>query len=175
MPAFRARQTLLGPLLAAPVLLGLAGCGDSYGLLSYPPQARGNQVDPDQLKQLVPGTSTSKDVTALLGSPTAKASFADNTWIYVTQITKPVIAGTQSVEAQRVYALTFDGGGVLRNIESRNQDDALPFTMVSRTTPSPGSNASFLQQLLGNIGRFNPVSSPGAGTTPSGTNTPGNF
>jgi hypothetical protein len=28
--------------------------------------------------------------------------------------------------------------------------------MASQTTPSPGTEASFMQQLLGNIGRYNP-------------------
>ena len=32
----------------------------------------------------------------------------------------------------------------------------MPVEIVSRTTPSPGNDVSFLQQLLGNVGRFNP-------------------
>jgi hypothetical protein len=38
-----------------------------------------------------------------------------------------------------------------------NQDEAVPVSIVARSTPSPGTEASFLQQLLGNIGRFNAV------------------
>ena len=37
-------------------------------------------------------------------------------------------------------------------------------TVIARTTPSPGTEASFMQQLLGNIGRFNPTGIGGAGT-----------
>lgn len=153
----------------------IAGCSMPPGMLSYPPQARGNQVDPDQLKQLVPGTSTRQDVTALLGSPTTRASFDDNTWIYISQITRPVIAGTQGVRSQHVYVLSFDGGGVLRHVETRNKSDALPVTVVSRTTPSPGSEASFLQQLLGNIGRFSPGSALGSTPGQASSTNPGNY
>ena len=48
---------------------------------------------------------------------------------------------------------------------SPKEQDALPVSVVSRTTPSPGTEASFLQQLLGNIGRFNPAggATPGIG------------
>jgi outer membrane protein assembly factor BamE (lipoprotein component of BamABCDE complex) len=159
---------LLAALLAAP-----GGCGTT-DLFSYPPQARGSQVDPDELAQLVPGTSTEQDVKSLLGSPLAKEDFNENTWLYVSQITQPVIAGTQSVRNQHVYAISFDSKGVLTKVATRDKADALPVQVVSRTTPSPGSNASFLQQLIGNIGRFNPTGQPTA-TGPASTNTPGNY
>ena len=152
---------------------GLSACG-MPGFLSFPPQARGNKVDADELAQLVPGTSTRKDVTAVLGTPTARATFDDNEWIYIGQTTRPVIAGTQEVRDQQVYVFSFDQGGVLRGIEHRTAKDSEPVQVVSRTTPSPGSSASFMQQLLGNVGKFSPggiASSTGQGTA---TN-PGNF
>ena len=154
-------------------LLPLGGCGTNSGLFSFPPQARGAQIDADQLSQLVPGVSTRKDVNSLLGSPTAKAPFDDNIWIYVAQVTRPVIAGTQGVRSQHVYAISFDSAGVLRDIVQKDKADALPVQVVARSTPSPGSEASFLQQLIGNIGRFNPNGNP-VSNTPSSTNTPGN-
>lgn len=147
--------------LAAPAL---AGC-DSIGFLSFPPQTRGNKVDSELLAQLVPGTSSRADAVALIGSPTARATFDDNTWIYIGEVTKPVIAGTLNVLNQEVVVLTFDQGGTLRNIERRNQSDAQDVNVVARSTPSPGNNASVLQQLLGNVGRFNP-GGVGASTTP---------
>ena len=168
MPARPARIALLALLLPA-----LAGC-NTVGLFSWPPQPRGQQVDPADVTQLVPGISTRKDVTALLGSPTATASFEPNTWLYVSQITRPVIGGTQSVRSQHVYAVSFDANGVLRDIVQKDRADALPVQVVARTTPSPGTTASFLQQLLGNIGRFNPTGMT-APMSPSSTNTPGNY
>ena len=61
------------------LVLLLAGCG----WLAPPPVVRGNHPEADQLKELVPGTSTKQDVTALIGSPTAHATFDDNTWLYI--------------------------------------------------------------------------------------------
>ena len=153
MPARPARIALLA------LLLPLAGC-NTIGLFSWPPQPRGQQVDPADVTQLVPGTSTRKDVTALLGSPTATASFDPNTWLYVSQITRPVIGGTQTVRSQHVIAVSFDQAGVLHDVTVKDKADALPVQVVSRTTPSPGTHASFLQQLIGNIGRFNPTGGP---------------
>jgi outer membrane protein assembly factor BamE (lipoprotein component of BamABCDE complex) len=141
--------------LLAGLALNVGACA-APDFMTFPPQTRGNKVDPELLAQLVPGTSSRADATALIGSPTARATFDDNTWIYINEVTKPVIGGTQRIRDQQVVVLTFDQGGVLRNIEKRGQDDAQNVTVVSRVTPSPGNSASVLQQLLGNVGRFSP-------------------
>jgi outer membrane protein assembly factor BamE (lipoprotein component of BamABCDE complex) len=155
-------QTVTAPAAILAACLMLTSCG----WLMPPPQVRGNKVDADQLKELVPGTSTRGDVTALIGSPTAHATFDDNTWLYVSEVTQPRIGATQAVLTQDVIVLKFDDQGVLRDIHNVPQSDAEPFRMVARTTPSPGTEASFLQQLFGNIGRFNPTATA---TTPGGS------
>ncbi len=155
--------------LAASLLvlsLALTGCATWENLTEFKPQVRGNRVDLDALKELTPGTSTKADATALLGSPTSKATFDENRWIYISEVTQPRIARKQAVLSQEVVVLTFDQGGVLRNVEHLNQDDSLPVAVASGATPSPGSEASFLQQLFGNIGRYNP-----GGTALSGPQT----
>lgn len=144
-------------MLAATMLLA------SCGWLAPTPQVRGIHVDADQLKELVPGTSTQADVTALIGSPTARATFDDNTWLYIGEKTQPRIGRTLAVVDQQVVMLTFTDRGVLQNIETRNQGDALPVSVIARTTPSPGTEAGFFQQLFGNIGRFSPGSQTGTG------------
>ena len=125
------------------------------------PQLRGNRVDPDSIKELTPGTSTKADVTAVIGSPTARDTFDDNTWLYISELTQQRIGRTLGEIQQNVVVLNFDDKGVLKSIDRLNQADGLPVSVIARTTASPGTEASFMQQLLGNIGRFNPT---GAGT-----------
>jgi outer membrane protein assembly factor BamE (lipoprotein component of BamABCDE complex) len=171
----RPAQALKRLALAAALAGALGGCS-LPDFLSFPPQVRGNKVDEEQLAQLVPGTSTRQDATAALGSPTARATFDDNTWIYISEITRPVIGGFQGVDDQHVYVLTFDAKGVLTGIQKKSMQDALPVQVVSRTTPSPGTEASWLQQLLGNVGRFSPISNPGGISGAPGTaQSPNNF
>jgi outer membrane protein assembly factor BamE (lipoprotein component of BamABCDE complex) len=165
-------------LLAALSACALSACGLQPAFLSYPPQVRGNKVDPDALAQLVPGTSTRADVRSLIGSPTAPATFNDNQWIYISEVTTPVIGGTNDVHSQQVYVMNFGQNGVLESIEHKSLRDSMPVEVVSRTTPSPGSSASFMQQLLGNVGKIAPAGSPIAGgdTGAQGSATnPGNF
>jgi outer membrane protein assembly factor BamE (lipoprotein component of BamABCDE complex) len=121
------------------------------------PQVRGNKVDPEALKELVPGTSTRADVTSLIGSPTATGTFDDNTWLYISEVTRPRIAQVQGVLNQNVVVLSFNGQGVLQDVKRVDQDDSIPVSVVARTTPSPGTEATFLQQVFGNIGRFNAI------------------
>jgi len=122
-----------------------------------PPQVRGNKVDPESMKELTPGTSTKADVSAIIGSPTARDTFDDNTWLYISEVTQQRIGRTLGELQQNVVVLNFDDKGVLKTIHTLNKEDALPVSVIARTTASPGTEASFMQQLLGNIGRFNPA------------------
>lgn len=130
----------------------LAGC--SY--LAPPPTVRGNHVDAAELKKLVPGTTTEAEAQTLLGSPTTHATFDYNTWLYIGERTQTRIGQTQGVLSQNVVALKFNDNGVLEKIDHRDKANSLPVQVIARTTPSPGTHASFLQMLFGNIGRFNP-------------------
>ncbi len=145
----------------------LAGC-EATRFISYPPQVRGNRVEAERLAELVPGTSTRGDVTALLGSPTMKATFDDNTWLYVSEVTRPQIASTQNVLEQQVVSVTFDAKGLVKSVQTKTEADAVPVSVVSRATKAPGTEATFMQQLLGNIGRFGP--GLGGGTPASSGN-----
>jgi outer membrane protein assembly factor BamE (lipoprotein component of BamABCDE complex) len=144
--------------------LGFALLLAACGWLAPAPVVRGNHPDADQLKELVPGTSTRQDVTALIGSPTAHATFDDNTWLYIGERTQKRVGQTPVVVSQKVVVLTFNDAGVLQHIDIKDQADAIPVSVIARTTPSPGTEANFFQQLFGNIGRFVPGgSSPGIG------------
>lgn len=149
-------------LRPAGLMLGMALLLAGCGWLAQPPTVRGIHVDPDAMKQLVPGKSTKAEVTALIGSPTAHATFDDNTWLYIGERTQPRIGRTLAVLTQQVVELTFNDQGVLQRIAVTNQDNSLPVTVIARTTPSPGTEANFFQQLFGNIGRYVPGGNVGA-------------
>ena len=150
-----------------PALLLLLAAAPACSLVQTPRSYRGSQIDADQLKELVPGTSTKRDVSSLLGSPSARVAFDDNQWIYISELVRTRVGRTPGVLQQTVTLLTFDDNGVLKDVGQRGLSDSRPVTVVSRTTPSPGSEASFIQQLLGNVGKFN--TSPGGAGIGSGS------
>jgi outer membrane protein assembly factor BamE (lipoprotein component of BamABCDE complex) len=148
------RQTMAIACLV--VGLPLAGCS----FFQAQSTTRGDPVDVDSLKQLTPGVTTTADASALLGSPTARETFDDNSWIYISQITRPRVGRLPGVLQQRVVVLNFDGGGVLRSVKVYDKADGRAISMAPGTTATPGASVSVLQQLFGNVGRFS-----GAGDT----------
>ncbi len=158
------------------LVLLLAAALPACSVIETPRTFRGNKIDPDQLKELVVGTSTKADVTSLIGSPSARATFDDNSWIYISETTRTRVGRTPGILAQNVTVMSFDQAGVLRGIKLLDQEDSRPVDIVARATPSPGSEASFMQQLLGNVGKFSTGPSglgasstaPGAGVGSSG-------
>ena len=77
------------------------------------------------------------DVTAVIGSPTAHATFDNNTWLYISELTQQRIGRTLGELDQNVIQLDFDENGVLRNCTEAQQgrcisrgrgcaDDAVP-------------------------------------------------
>lgn len=139
-----------GALAAVLVLSGCAVFGPS-------PMPRGSLVEPDDYNQLVPGTSTRSDVVDLMGSPTTKGAFDDNTWIYVSMTTHLVPMDFPHISKQQVVVLKFGEAGTLDSIRTLNRKDAIPVAMVSTTTPTPGTKINVFQQILGNVGRYNPM------------------
>lgn len=139
------------------------------------PVPRGSLVEPDDYAQLKPGVSTRSDVMDLLGSPTTHATFDDNTWIYISMETVYVPISFPGIRKQDVVVLNFDNGGVLRNLRTLNLKNARPVTMSPDVTPTPGTRINIVQQILGNVGRYNPMSNLnstfGGSTGPMGFNS----
>ncbi len=163
-----ARHPSAPPALAVLALcaLGLGGC--QYVEASR--YTRGNMVDRPEYSQLVPGTSSKADATSLLGSPTSHDTFDDNTWLYIGETTEPVIAAYPKVDRQQVLVLRFDNNGTLRTIRRVTGKDAVHVAMAGGATPSPGSQATFLQQVIGNVGRYNPAGLLGGNSGTGGLN-----
>lgn len=135
--------------LALLALLSLPACS----LFDRPRIPRGNAVDAEQLSQIRPGVQTRQDVQALLGSPTARGTFDEDNWYYISAQTRVQPGRFLQIEDQRVVAISFDAQGVVSNIREISQAEGRPVQMVSRETPVPGTERSLLQALFGNIGR----------------------
>ncbi|MFM7419579.1 MAG: outer membrane protein assembly factor BamE, partial [Alphaproteobacteria bacterium] len=52
--------------------------------LAPPPVPRGNRVDAERLSQITKGVQTRSDVLALLGPPTARGTFDEENWFYIS-------------------------------------------------------------------------------------------
>ncbi len=142
------------PLMIACLLsLGLSGCA----IFGDAPHYRGIAVTQHDLDELTPGTSSQADAQALLGPPTFEEQFNANNWVYVSQITKMRIGRTEGVKQQHVVQLAFDNNGILQSVSQTDLKGAVQVTMEDHTTPVPGGEAGFWQQLVGGVGSYNPL------------------
>ena len=144
-----ARAALLALALAAP----LGGCA----LFGAPDELRGNRVDAETLREIVPNVSSRADVAALLGSPTATSTFDQSEWYYISATSHVRPGRLPGVDDQRVVVVRFNDGGVVQGVREVGESEMKSVQMVERTTPVPGNERSLLQALFGNIGRFGPA------------------
>ena len=139
----------LAALLAAFIAAAMAaGCAADVA-------QRGNLPTPEKLAELHPGSTTKQEVARVLGTPSSVSVFDDKAWYYISRRTKQVAFFDPDVLDQQVYILRFDNQGVLKEIDHKGLDDGKEIEPVARTTPAPGRELSFLEQLVGNLGRFN--------------------
>ena len=158
--------------IARPATLGLilmlAGCA----WLAPPPVVRGNHPQADQLQELVPGTSTKQDVTALIGVAYGACDVRrQHLAVYRRDGPRSGLARFRRWSARRSWSSRSTTPACWQHIDVKDKQDALPVSVIARTTPSPGTEANFFQELFGNIGKFVPGTGPSAGVS-GGAPTP---
>lgn len=115
---------------------------------------RGNMVEDFRMAEITPGVSTRTNVLKSLGSPTTTAPFDENVWYYIGQkMEKHGIFDPEVVE-EKVVVVAFNEEGIVEKLERVNSD-RLDVPKVRRKTPTGGNEVTFMEQLLGNVGKFN--------------------
>lgn len=142
------RLTVLRPLLALGCCLALAGCIKDI-------DARGNLPPPEAITKLAVGEQTRQDVQGLLGTPATTAVFDNETWYYVSsQTTQYAFYPTEELE-RTVYAIEFDPRGILKQVRKYDLNSGREIVIVGRETVTKGREYGIVEQLIGNLGRFN--------------------
>ncbi len=114
----------------------------------------GNMLQDFQVEEVKPGEHTRSDVLRILGSPTTQSTFNNNIWYYIGQETEKRSILDHEVTDERIVAVAFDENGVVQTLEHLDGDrENIPYTRTK--TPTHGNDLTFMQQLLGNLGRFN--------------------
>lgn len=122
---------------------------------------RGNLLKDYQLVALKPGISTKSDVLRALGSPTTQDAFDENNWFYIGQVKSKTGIFDPKVTEERIVEITFNKDDVVQNIKDvGGHREDIPYDRDK--TPTSGHEITAIQQLLGNLGRFN-----GAGSKPA--------
>lgn len=124
---------------------------------------RGNMTDPDAVAQIKTGSTTRDQVAGLLGTPTSVGTFDQKVWYYIGQKTEKTAFFKPDVLERRVVVVHFNDSGVVSDVKTLDQNQGQDIEMVERTTPTHGREMGFLEQMIGNFGRFSAKDTKGKG------------
>lgn len=113
-------------------------------------------------EKLVVGQTSKQEVLDRFGSPSSQSSFGAETWYYIHNRKETTGPLKPKVVDQDITRIEFDTAGMVSKVESYSQDQAKQIANVKRETPTEGHTLGFIEQVLGNVGRFN---KPGTDTS----------
>lgn len=125
--------------------LAMAGCSATYRNHGYVPAD-------DQLANIAVGVDTRDTVAAAVGRPTSMGVLDGSGWYYVQSRFRNFAYRAPEEIDREVLAISFDDGGVVRNIERFGLQDGRIVPLSRRVTESNITDSSFLRQLFSNIG-----------------------
>lgn len=133
--------------LAAVSVVALSACAPKVA-------QRGAMPDVDAIATIVPNKSTKIDVERILGSPSSKNLYGEETWMYIGETTEQKAFFDTQVDERSVLLLTFDKEGVVTSMESHGLEASKDVEPIERTTPTVGKELTFIEQMIGNLNRF---------------------
>jgi outer membrane protein assembly factor BamE (lipoprotein component of BamABCDE complex) len=128
--------------LAALLALPLGGCffGETF--------QRGYVLPEGALEQIRLGASQ-EQVLIVLGTPSTVATVSGEAFYYISQRAQRAASFLPTtITDQRVIAIYFDRDRRVNRVASYGMKDGEVFDFVSRKTPTAGSDANFIKQML---------------------------
>ena len=113
----------------------------------------GFQARDEKPADIKAGTDTRSTVLAKLGSPSAKSSFGDPVYYYISQIMQREAFLKPRVTSRDVVAISFDKDEHVTAVKSYKLKDGYRIAYDNRATPTRGRELNFVEQILGTIGR----------------------
>ena len=136
--------------LLLPLALGLAVTACSGTV-----DRRGYRVSERDIEQIQIGLSTEQDVLTIMGTPTTRGTFDENVWYYIGSETEQWAFLEADLVDRDIIEIHFDDAGYVASIDNYGPEIAQEVNPVDRETPTRGNRVTLIQQLLGNLGRFN--------------------
>ncbi|MEO9515520.1 MAG: outer membrane protein assembly factor BamE [Paracoccaceae bacterium] len=130
-------------------ILTLSACSPIYTNHGYiPPE--------ENLTEIVVGVDDRSTVDDIVGPPSSTGVLGESGYFYVRSKFKAVGPRRPKEVERQVLAISFDEGGTVQNIERFGLEDGRVVALSRRVTKGGVEDKTFLRQLLGNIGNFNP-------------------
>lgn len=145
-------RLLSGPVPAVLLLTGaLTACGSIRDYQGY-------VMSDDRINQVEIGSSKEQVRTAL-GSPSATSTLeveaGGSTYYYISSVLEQKLFFEPKITDRKILAIDFDSNETVTKVAKYGLKDGVVFDFISRKTPTRGKKLTFIQQMFGNIGKFN--------------------
>ncbi len=117
-------------------------------------ETRGAELRETKTSQ-ISADSTKADIVSLLGSPSTTSTYGNDVWYYINTHKNRSLYGSDNITKQEVLAITFDENDVVQYVEVFDKNSAREFAISRERTPTAGHELGVIEQILGNVGRFN--------------------
>ena len=137
-------------------LLGAGLALSACGTISEPTVQNHGFVErgPDRFASVKAGVTTKPELLEQVGSPSTVSSFGDEIWYYISSTSEQATWRKEKITARNVVAIRFNRANVVTKIDRYTKEDGEDIALVDRKTETRGRKLGFLEQLLGNVGRF---------------------
>ncbi len=113
---------------------------------------KGGAVNMDRIKI---GVTDKNDVQYLLGSPSSTSTFGEDTWYYIGLKMENSAYLKSEVVDQDILIVKFNENGIVTDIIRKGGEDRRNIAISEDETPTEGNRMTVMEQLLGNLGRYN--------------------
>jgi outer membrane protein assembly factor BamE (lipoprotein component of BamABCDE complex) len=110
-------------------------------------------VVPDGALEQVPLGATQEQVLIVLGTPSTVATLSGDVFYYISQRTERTAFLPQREVERRVVAVYFDKNRRVQRLADYGLKDGQVFDFISRTTPTSGTEITYLNFLIRQITR----------------------
>lgn len=114
---------------------------------------QGYIIDPELIASVQPGVDNKQSVEKTLGRPTMVATWDDNSWYYISRLTKQMAYLRPSTADQTMLIVHFTPDGTVREVERRGVDQVVDIRPNRDRTETMGRESGILADLFGNIGQ----------------------
>lgn len=138
-----------------PLILAAMALAGSAALAACTPTTSMNgfiavDVQPQDIKV---GSDTRTTVATKLGTPSTVSAFDKSTWYYITQTSDKMAYLNPQIKSRTVVAIHFDKDEKVAEVKTVALKDGYDLAYDKRETPTRGRELSWIEQLLGNVGR----------------------
>ena len=118
-------------------------------------EEHGKRIETDLLDKIVPGSTQKEQVLSILGAPSTENDFGNKAWFYIASNNKQTALFGDKLVSRSVIKIMFNDKNTVTKITTLTEEDQNTVEHNQEKTPTAGQEIGVLQQLLGNIGRFN--------------------